>query len=38
MEYISQDYNGLTKTIAELIAGIEVPVNTNRFRRRKGMA
>lgn len=31
MEYISQDYNGLTKTIAELIAGIEVPVNTNGF-------
>ena len=27
MEYISQDYNGLTKTIAELIAGIEVKVN-----------
>lgn len=31
MEYISQDYNGLTKTIAELIAGIEVKVNTNGF-------
>ena len=31
MEYISQDYNGLTKTIAELIAGIEVPVNPNGF-------
>mgnify|MGYP003294553052 CR=1 FL=1 len=31
MEYISQDYNGLTKAIAELIAGIEVPVNTNGF-------
>lgn len=31
MEYISQDYNGLTKTIAELIAGIEVQVNTKGF-------
>lgn len=31
MEYISQDYNGLTKTIAELIAGIEVKVNTKGF-------
>lgn len=31
MEYISQDYNGLTKTIAELIAGIEVPVNPKGF-------
>ena len=25
MEYISRDYNGLTKTIAELIAGTESP-------------
>ena len=31
MEYISQDYNGLTKTIAELIAGIDVKVNTSGF-------
>ena len=31
MEFISKDYNGLTKTIAELIAGIEVKVNTTRF-------
>jgi hypothetical protein len=31
MEYISQDYNGLTKTIAELIAGIEVSVNPKGF-------
>ena len=31
MEYISKDYNGLTKTIAELIGGVEVPVNTQGF-------
>lgn len=31
MEYISQDYNGLTKTIAELIGGVEVPVHTSGF-------
>ena len=31
MEYISKDYNGLTKTIAELIGGIDVKVNTNGF-------
>ena len=31
MQYISQDYAGLQKTIAELIGGIEVPVNTNGF-------
>lgn len=31
MEYISKDYNGLTKTIAELISGLEVKVNTNGF-------
>ena len=31
MEYISQDYNGLAKTIAELIGGIEVKVNTTGF-------
>ena len=27
MEYIRKDYNGLTKTIAELIGGMEVPVD-----------
>ena len=31
MEYICKDYNGLTKTIAELIGGIRVPVNTTGF-------
>ena len=31
MDYISQDYNGLTKTIAELIGGVEVKVNTTGF-------
>ena len=31
MEYISRDYNGLTKTVAELIGGLEVKVNTNGF-------
>lgn len=31
MEYISLDYDGLSKTVAELIGGIEVPVNTNGF-------
>ena len=31
MDYISQDYNGLTKTIAELIGGMEVPVSTSGF-------
>ena len=31
MEYISKDYNGLTKTIAELIGGIDAKVNTNGF-------
>ena len=31
MKYISQDYNGLTKTIAELIGGVEVSVDTNGF-------
>ena len=31
MEYISLDYNGLTKTIAELMAGIEVNVKTTKF-------
>ena len=31
MEYISKDYNGLTKTIAELIGGVDVKVYTNGF-------
>lgn len=31
MEYISKGYNGLTKTIAELIGGVDVKVNTNGF-------
>lgn len=31
MEYISKGYTGLTKTIAELIGGIDVPVDTNGF-------
>lgn len=31
MDYISRDYNGLTKTIAELIGGVDVPVNTSGF-------
>ena len=31
MEYVSKDYNGLTKTIAELIGGVDVRVNTNGF-------
>lgn len=31
MDYISKDYNGLTKTIAELIGGVEVTVNTSGF-------
>ena len=31
MEYISKDYNGQTKTIAELIGGVDVKVNTNGF-------
>ena len=31
MKYISEDYTGLQKTIAELIGGIAVPVNTNGF-------
>ncbi len=31
MEYISKDYNGLTRTIAELIGGVEVRVNTGGF-------
>lgn len=31
MDYISKDYNNLTKTIAELIGGVEVSVNTLGF-------
>lgn len=31
MEYISKDYNGLTKIIAELIGDVEVAVNTSGF-------
>ena len=31
LDYISQDYNGLTKTIAELIGGVDVKVNTTGF-------
>jgi hypothetical protein len=31
LEYISQDYNGLTKTIAELIGGVDVKVSTTGF-------
>lgn len=31
LNYISKDYNGLTKTIAELVGGVEVKVNTTGF-------
>jgi hypothetical protein len=31
LEYISKDYNGMTKTIAELIGGIDVKVSTTGF-------
>ena len=31
LEYISKDYNGLTKMIAELIGGVDVKVNTTGF-------
>lgn len=31
MEYISLDFDGMSKTIAELMGGIEVPVNTGSF-------
>ena len=31
MDYISKDYNGLTKTIAALVGGIAVKVNTTGF-------
>lgn len=31
MEYISLDFDGMSKTIAELLGGVEVPVDTNGF-------
>lgn len=31
LEYIGQDYNGFTRTIAELVGGIDVKVNTKGF-------
>lgn len=31
LDYISKDYNGLTKTIAELIGGVEVKIQTTGF-------
>ena len=31
MEYIGKDYNGLTKTFAELIGGVEIPLDTIGF-------
>lgn len=31
LEFISKDYNGMTKTIAELIGGVDVPVSTSGF-------
>lgn len=31
MDYISKDYHGLTRTIAELIGGVDVTVNTTGF-------
>lgn len=31
MDYISRGYDGLTRTIAQLIGGVEVQVNTNGF-------
>ena len=31
LDFISKDYNGMTKTIAELIGGVEVPVSTSGF-------
>ena len=31
LDYISKDYNGLTKTIAELIGGLHVKVNVTGF-------
>lgn len=31
LDYISKDYHGLTKTIAELVGGVEVQINTTGF-------
>lgn len=31
MEYINLDFDGLSRTVAELLGGIEVPVNTGSF-------
>ncbi|MBR1627977.1 MAG: AAA family ATPase [Lachnospiraceae bacterium] len=31
MDYISKDYNGMTKTVAELVGGVEVKVDTTGF-------
>ena len=31
LDYISKDYNGLTKTIAELVGGVDVKVDTTGF-------
>jgi len=31
LDYISRDYNGLTKTVAELVGGVDVKVNTTGF-------
>ena len=31
MEYISLDFNGLSKTIAKLLGGIDIPMDTNGF-------
>ena len=31
MDYISRGYDGLTRTIAQLVGGVEVQVNTNGF-------
>lgn len=31
LDYIGKDYNGLTRTVAELIGGVDVPIDTNGF-------
>ena len=31
LEFISKDYNGMTRTIAELVGGVDVPVSTTGF-------
>ena len=31
LEFISKDYNGMTKTITELIGGVDVAVSTTGF-------